>query len=96
MGLDITRKVKGDVKTFDGQIKEKIKKVIEEKLTTEPLIYGERLKGTLKDMWKLRVGSYRIIYVVEEDTVYVLGIIHRREAYRSVNAEDLIRRLKNL
>ena len=92
-GIRYHPKVKEDVKSLDMQTKEKIKKAIEEKLTTEPLIYGERLKGTLKDLWKLRVGSYRVIYILEEDTVYILGVLHRREAYKNVSVEDLLRRL---
>ena len=92
-GIRYHHKVKEDVKSLDRQTKEKIKKAIEEKLTTEPLIYGERLKGTLRDLWKLRVESYRVIYILEEDTVYVLGILHRREAYKNVSVEDLLRRL---
>jgi len=47
-------------------------------------------KGTLRDLWKLRAGSYRVIYIVEDDTVYIL---HRREAYGNVSVEDLLRRL---
>ena len=92
-GIRYHPKVKEDVKSLDRQTKEKIKKAIEEKLTTEPLIYGERLKGTLRDLWKLRVGSYRVIYILEEDTVYVLGVLYRREAYKNVSVEDLLRRL---
>ncbi|EDP74797.1 type II toxin-antitoxin system RelE/ParE family toxin [Hydrogenivirga sp. 128-5-R1-1] len=92
-GIKYHPKVKEDIKSLDRQTKEKIKKAIEEKLTAEPLIYGERLKGTLRDLWKLRAGSYRVIYIVEDDTVYILGILHRREAYRNVSVEDLLRRL---
>ena len=45
-GIKYHPKVKEDIKSLDRQTKEKIKKAIEEKLTAEPLIYGERLKGT--------------------------------------------------
>ena len=43
--------------------KERIKRAIERKLMTAPEMYGERLKGTLKDLWKLRVGDYRVIFL---------------------------------
>jgi len=95
-GIRYHPKVKEDVKSLDKPTKEKIKRAIEEKLSTEPLIYGERLKGTLRDLWKLRVGSYKVIYIVEEETVYVLGIVHRREAYKGISVDDLLRRLRSL
>ncbi len=34
-----------------------------------------------------------VIYFVEEDIVYILCIIHRREAYKDISVEDLFRRL---
>ncbi len=92
-GIRYHPKVKEDVKSLDIQTKKRIKKAIEKKLTSEPLIYGERLKGSLRDLWKLRVGNYRVIYFVEEDIVYILCIIHRKEAYKDISVEDLLRRL---
>ncbi len=88
--------VKEDLRSIDRQDKDRIRRAIEEKLTAEPFIYGDRLKGTLRDLWKLRVGSYRVIYIVQGDTVYILAIVHRREAYRAVNIRDLIGRLKDI
>jgi mRNA interferase RelE/StbE len=35
------------------------------------------------DLWRIRVGDYRVIYVIEDDqrSVLVTRIAHRREAY---------------
>ena len=93
-GIRYHPKVKEDVKKLDAEIKERIKRAIEEKLTQAPEMFGERLKGTLKDLWKLRVGSYRVVFTVEENTVFVLGIWHRREAYKRITVESLLKRLK--
>jgi len=43
----------------------------------------KKLKGTKKrdDLYRLRVGDYRIIYAVEENTVLVLEIIPRERGY---------------
>lgn len=43
----------------------------------------KKLKGTKKrdDMYRLRVGDYRVIYAVEENTVLVLEIIPRERGY---------------
>ena len=93
-GVRYHHKVIEDIKSFDKHTKQRVRKAIEDKLASEPFIYGERLRGTLRDLWKLRVGNYRVIYKVEKDTVYILGIVHRREAYRNVSVEDLLKRLK--
>ncbi|KKH48763.1 plasmid stabilization protein [Methanosarcina sp. 1.H.T.1A.1] len=43
----------------------------------------KKLKGTKKrdDLYRLRVGDYRVIYAVEENTVLVLDIIPRERGY---------------
>ena len=43
----------------------------------------KRLKGTKKreDLYRLRVGDYRIIYSVEKNTVFILEIIPRERGY---------------
>ena len=64
-GIKYHPKVKEDIKKLDKETKEKIKKAIEEKLTKAPEIFGERLKGTLKEFRKLRVGNYRVIFIVD-------------------------------
>jgi len=42
-----------------------------------------RLKGS--DRCRLRVGDYRVIYAVdvEQNTIHLLGVGHRRDIYRS-------------
>lgn len=46
---------------------------------------GHQLRGRLRGLYALRVGSYRIIYqlIDEGQTVRVAAILHRRVAYRS-------------
>lgn len=41
-----------------------------------------RLKGRYE--WRIRQGSYRVLYTVEEDivTVFVVKVGHRRDIYR--------------
>lgn len=37
------------------------------------------------DLWRVRVGDYRIVYVIEGNRLIVLvvRVAHRREAYRT-------------
>jgi mRNA-degrading endonuclease RelE of RelBE toxin-antitoxin system len=47
-------------------------------------IYGKPLQRTLKGYWKLRVGSYRIVYKIEHENIIILGIIHRKTVYAKI------------
>lgn len=46
---------------------------------------GHELRGRLRGLLALRVGSYRILYELKDDsrTVRVAAILHRTVAYRS-------------
>ena len=52
-------------------------------LGEQPLA-GALLKGGLRGLRRLRVGSYRIVYEVLDDelVVLVVRVAHRRELYR--------------
>jgi mRNA interferase RelE/StbE len=49
----------------------------------DPRQIGERLKGTLSEFWKYRVGDYRLICSLEHArlVVLVLRVGHRRNIY---------------
>ncbi len=79
---------KEDLPSIPSNIKERIKRAIEERLQKEPLKYGQSLKRTLRGYRKLRVGDYRIIFRVDKNAVIVLKIGHRKEVYNRI----LIRR----
>ena len=55
----------------------KIDMLVAEKPTMLPA-----LKGKFKGMRRMRVGSYRIIYVIIEDVVLVLRIHHRKDVHK--------------
>jgi addiction module RelE/StbE family toxin len=40
------------------------------------------LTGKFAGLRKFRVGDYRVIYAIIEDTALILRISHRRESYR--------------
>ena len=79
-----------DVPAVNQNLRDRISRAIETRLTTEPQRYGEPLRRTLKGYWKLRVGDYRVIFKVMKDEVWIYGIIHRRDVY-----DRIIRRLSS-
>jgi mRNA interferase RelE/StbE len=55
-----------------------------ETLRDEPRPEGAaKLAGT-NDLWRIRVGDYRVVYLIDDDVVVVtvVRIGHRREVYR--------------
>ena len=40
------------------------------------------VKGEKMRLYRLRVGMYRVFYAVEGDKVIILGVEHRRRAYK--------------
>ena len=49
-----------------------------------PRAMGKALKGPLGDLWRYRVGDYRVICDIQDgmQTVLVLQVGNRREVYR--------------
>jgi mRNA interferase RelE/StbE len=50
----------------------------------DPRSIGEALKGRLGQLWKYRIGDYRIIADIQDKVVLILvvRIGHRREVYK--------------
>lgn len=46
-----------------------------------PLAFAKRLKHFHAGQYRFRVGDYRIIFDVEDDTIVVLALGHRRDIY---------------
>lgn len=70
-----------DIPSLDTAIKVHIQTAIESKLTREPRIFGKPLRYSKKRSWSLRVGDYRIIYVISNRVVVIIAIRHRKEVY---------------
>ncbi len=49
-----------------------------------PRLKGKVLKGSLRDYWSYRIGSYRLIAIIEDDLMIItaLEISHRRDVYK--------------
>ena len=74
-----------DIPKLSSTDKERVKEAIEEKLQEAPEIFGKPLRYSLKGYRALRVGDYRVIFRIEDDTVKILLIVHRSLAYQKIN-----------
>lgn len=75
---------KHDLRRIPQNIKEVIRRAIEERLTRDPFMAGEPLRHSLKGHRKLRVGDYRVIYRIQGSAIIILKIGHRKDVYAQV------------
>lgn len=53
-------------------------------LSVNPLLGTARQPHDRQDLWRIRVGAYRIVYTIQDDRLVVLVVAlgHRRDVYR--------------
>lgn len=83
MAYNITYKksVAKDLKRIDKQNAKRILDKIEEELVEAPERFPP-LTGTFAGLRKFRVGDYRVIFVIIDDSVLILRVQHRKDVYR--------------
>lgn len=59
-----------------------VKSAIEKKLSHAPETFGKPLRNSLKGYRRLRVGDYRVIFLIAKRTVKILTIQHRSVVYK--------------
>ena len=59
----------------------RVLRAVEQRLTTRPEQYGQRLKRSLLGLWKLRIGDYLVVYEIRKSGVHIWTVGHRRDAY---------------
>lgn len=77
----LDRVVSEDISAIDSSERQRIKQAIESKLTSRPELYGKPLRFSLKGARTLRVGDYRVLFVMEGRRILIVGIFHRSVAY---------------
>ncbi len=76
--------VKNDIPRLSALMRKRIRRAIEERLMTQPELYGKPLRRSLHGYRKLRVGDYRVIFKIEKTAVKVLMIEHRSVVYQNI------------
>jgi len=77
------RVLKHDIPSLDSAIRKRIKSAIETKLMRDPITFGKLLRYSLSNQRSLRVGDYRVLYMIEHDKhlISITSIGHRRDIY---------------
>ena len=80
MKIKIQERAKKDLKKIDKQNVIKILKNIQ-KLENYPNISNIKILKNFYPPKRLRVGDYRVLFDVEENTIIIFNIKHRKDAY---------------
>ena len=72
-----------DLKSLPSGVRTRIEKAIV-RLADEPRTSGTRKLVSFENEWRLRVGDYRVLYLINdpEQRIMIARVAHRREAYR--------------
>ena len=72
-----------DLKSLPSGVRTRIEKAIA-RLADEPRTSGTRKLVSFENEWRLRVGDYRVLYLINdpEQRIMIARVAHRREAYR--------------
>ena len=74
--------IKKDLKNINKKDLEKFFNIINTKLVLNPYI-GKKLQGKYTDLWRFRIGNYRIIYSIDKRKlkILILRFRHRKDIY---------------
>ncbi len=74
-----TKKARKSIKSLDIRVKDRVKDGIEK----IPLGDIKKLQG-YSNLYRLRIGDYRVIYQMEHDTIIIDAVLPRGEAYKGL------------
>lgn len=84
--VEFTRTAEKQIKKLDRVARQRIAAFLRKKVrpSGNPRQWGKALHGDKADLWRYRVGDYRLICEIQdkEITVLVLHAEHRKDVYR--------------
>ncbi len=83
--IEFSRRADRQLRSLRRPLQTRVAAAIET-LASNPRGAGAKPLAGLQDLWRIRVGAYRIVYAIEDDVLVVLvvKIGHRREVYRDL------------
>ena len=82
-----------DLDDVPEDVAETIIEKVGQRLCRLPHYVGQPLKGTVKKLWKIRFGKYRLVYSINTKyrEVYILAVTNRDKVYRDDAIQSLLR-----
>lgn len=82
--VEFTKQANKDIKKLDNRTKKRLLAKLRYFVALDdPLELARHLKDQAEGSYRWRVGSYRIVFDVEDNVLVILRVQHRREVYRS-------------
>ena len=79
----VSHSAEKDLEKLPASVNKRVAKAIDG-LAEEPRPHGcKKLKGTDEDLWRIRIGDYRVIYHISDkiEIVDIRRVRHRRDVY---------------
>ena len=84
--IEYAQSVRKSVKALDPMVRRRIREYLEKRVADlpDPRGLGAPLNGEFSELWRYRVGDYRVICELRDEALIVLVVKvgHRREVYR--------------
>jgi mRNA interferase RelE/StbE len=84
--IEISRTAEKQITKLARTAQKSIQRFLRERLISaeNPRQWGKPLHGEKRDLWRYRVGDYRLICDIQDDKVLVLvlAVGHRKDVYR--------------
>ncbi|MCL5982478.1 MAG: type II toxin-antitoxin system RelE/ParE family toxin [Firmicutes bacterium] len=99
MDILITKQAQDDLDAIEKNTV--IKFLQSQKLKEVPLFQlgAKKLAHPLKPLYRIREGDYRMLYKLEGETITIMAVKHRKEAYKpqvSLKRSSCVRKLEKL
>lgn len=81
--IEFSRQADRQFRNLPSQTQQRLKSKIDS-LASTPRPHGSEKLSSFDQLYRIRVGDYRIVYAVEDNRLVVLVVTvgHRREVYR--------------
>lgn len=84
--VELSERFKKEFKRLDKYTQKILRGWIDKNLvdTSDPRIHGKGLTSNRSGQWRYRIGDYRLICMIKDDTLIILALTvgHRKEVYR--------------
>ena len=84
--IEYTRTSESQLRKLDRQIARRILDYLDDKIAPleNPRTRGKALTGVLGELWRYRIGDYRVICEIRDNTmrILVVEVGHRKQIYK--------------
>ncbi len=84
--IEYTRTAESQLRKLDKQAARRILDYLDDKIATldSPRSRGKALSGRLGELWRYRVGDYRVICEIQDNIMRILVVEagHRKQVYK--------------